>query len=125
MLLLFASLIFAACNNTGSKGTAAGETKTLKGRFVNTDNGIHSFTFRTDGFFERGGAVSGTVGGTTDYVAGTHDAGKYELAGETIHLVYTNGDKEDLPVEIFPSTSENAVSKHLSAFRSTTFPIPM
>ncbi len=72
----------------------------LIGRYVNTDNGIRSFTFATKGTFSRGGASSGSFRGG-EYSTGSHETGTYELSQNTLMLTYTNGDTEELSIEIF------------------------
>jgi hypothetical protein len=122
-LLLFCSAISFNCNNSSdtpapgtdqplenSKKTGGfADDHKLSGRYINTANGIRSYTFKTDGTFAKGGAVSGEFRGG-DYAAGSHDEGTYRLNGNTIQLTYTNGDKEDLPIEIYPPNDQNDYS---------------
>lgn len=72
----------------------------LKGRFVNTDQGIRSFTFYTNGKFERGGADSGNTRGG-EWVYGSKNSGTYEIKGKTLTVNYQEGGSEEFSIEIF------------------------
>ncbi len=71
----------------------------LKGRYSNSDQGIRSFTFDTDGTFQRGGAVSGTTR-SGEYSAGSSDPGTYRLSGKTLSVEYEDGRTENLSIDI-------------------------
>jgi len=126
--LLLGTTSLISCNNhhesktttmTTSDDTPAENSESaeiLNGRYVNTESGIRSFTFKPDGSFERGAAASGTVNGT-DYDASKHNAGNYQLNGESIRLTYVDGSIENLPVAIYPSTEKDA--KPETPFRIT------
>ena len=99
LILVGCSFLFVGCsNNSQVDGFSDGHK--FKGRYVNTQQGIHSFTFQTDGTFTRGGAVSGDFYGG-DYVSSSHESGTYHLNGKNLKVTYENGDTEDLPIEIF------------------------
>ena len=121
--LLIGTTTLISCNNDNSTKTTESTTtgkaesaQILKGRYVNTDNGIRSFTFKTDGSFERAAAASGSVGGT-EYDASKQNTGKYQLNGESIKLTYDDGSTENLPIAIYPSTEKDA--KPETPFRIT------
>lgn len=118
LLLVFAVLFGMAfkCGRGGTGGgggtTTGGGGKTtrnsggfedghvLKGRYSNSDQGIRSFTFYTDGRFERGGASSGSVRGG-EYVSGSTNSGTYYLSGNTLSLTGEDGDSAgDLRIEV-------------------------
>ena len=111
--VLFFSLIAIRCSNNSnqsqhSNGSQTGKQKgyeaghKLKGRYVNTESGIKSFTFSDDGSFERAGAVSGSIPGH-DYVASEHNSGTYQLAGKILKVTYQDGVSEEMPIEPFSS----------------------
>ncbi|HEY0458599.1 MAG TPA: hypothetical protein VGC97_05555 [Pyrinomonadaceae bacterium] len=93
-------------NNTG--GFEDGHL--LKGRYSNADQGIRSFTFYTDGRFERGGASSGSYRGG-EYSSGSTNSGTYYLSGNTLSLTNENGDSAgELSIEIINATDYSAES---------------
>jgi hypothetical protein len=72
----------------------------LKGRYSNADQGIRSFTFYTDGRFERGGASAGSYRGG-EYSSGATNSGTYYLSGKTLSLTDDDGNSAgDLRIEI-------------------------
>ena len=110
--LVICSVMFMACNDNSGSSAQNGFSNghKLKGRYVNTEQGIRSFTFKTDGSFARGGAVSGTARGT-DYVASSHESGTYTLNGNNLKVTYENGDTEDLPIELFSYNAQSDYSQ--------------
>lgn len=78
----------------------------LSGRYSNSDQGIRSFTFSTDGTFQRGGASSGSVRGGT-YVSGSSNSGTYSLNGNVLNLKYEDGRAEQLKIQIITGESGN------------------
>ncbi len=86
-----------ANTNAGTDGFSDGHK--LSGRYQNSAAGFRYFTFYTDGTLTRAGASSGDFRGG-DYVTGSHDGGTYHLSGNNLHVIYQNGDTEDLSIEI-------------------------
>ena len=112
MLYIFLTMFFSNCNdNNSSDSPVSKEAGTnsnsigfenghvLKGRYSNSDGGIRSFTFYTNGTFERAGASSGELSGG-DYTTGSTNSGTYFLSGNTLKVTYQNGENEELPVEV-------------------------
>ena len=95
--------------NTDANADGFSDGHRLSGRYVNTDGGIRSFTFSTDGSFIRAGATSGDFRGG-NYATGSHDSGTYHLKGRNMNLTYENGDTDDLPIEIFSYNDQNDYS---------------
>jgi hypothetical protein len=126
--LLLGTTTLISCNNDKSANTTeattandksaenSSSTQVLSGRYRNTESGIRSFTFKTDGSFERAAAASGEINGTT-YDASKHNAGNYQIDGENIRLTYLDGSVDNLPIVIYPSTEKDA--KPETPFRIT------
>jgi hypothetical protein len=104
--LILPALTILSCSNSKS-GSSQGfeDGHKLKGRYVNTDQGIRSYTFQTNGSFEKGGANSGEFHGG-DYVTGSQNAGTYQLNGKTLKLSFENGATQEVPIEIFKLNGE-------------------
>lgn len=77
----------------------------LKGRYVNNEQGVISFTFSTNGTFQRGGAASGTVRGG-EYSSGYENAGTYNISGGVLTLNHKDGRSEELKIVINIGTDE-------------------
>jgi len=75
----------------------------LSGRWSCSSQGVKSFTFRSDGTFERAGASSGTSsGGGTTYASGEENEGTYDLNGKKLTLNLNAGESETADIRIVP-----------------------
>ncbi|MDQ3799982.1 MAG: lipocalin family protein [Acidobacteriota bacterium] len=103
LLLVFAVFFGMSfkCGRDNNTSTDAdyNDGKILIGRYVNTIQGINSFTFSADKTFKRGGASSGSYRGG-DYVTGKTDSGTYHIKGNVLTLQYDDGRTERLKIQI-------------------------
>jgi hypothetical protein len=100
LTLIFFVFAMISCSNNGGSAQGFESGHKLKGRYVNTDQGIRSYTFQTNGTFEKGGANAGDFRGG-DYVTGSQNSGTYELNGNTLKLTFENGQTQEVPISIF------------------------
>ncbi len=104
-LLIVAAVLFGMalkCGGSAESRDGFPDGHKLDGRYINTNQGIQSFTFSTDGTFQKSGASSGSIpGGNGDYVSGSTISGTYHLDDHTLTLKYEDGKKEEREIEIF------------------------